>query len=107
MARRSWRQLPGGGFVEITPDSSQVRESVGPAILPDMPGFISPIDGKPVEGRKQFREHNRIHDVIPNADLQGLPVQKAAGNETEKIRQSRKSLIGDVVKAVDQHTRKH
>jgi len=46
----------------------------GPALLPDLPDFVSPIDGKEYRGRAGLREHCRIHDVVPNAELKGLPV---------------------------------
>jgi len=45
----------------------------GVAFVGDLPDFVSPIDGKLYSGRAGLREHNRRHDVIPNADLKGLP----------------------------------
>lgn len=45
----------------------------GVAVMPDLPDFISPIDGHTYSGRAGLREHNKRHDVVPNADLKGLP----------------------------------
>lgn len=45
----------------------------GPTVMGDLPDFVSPIDGKTYSGRAGLREHCRTHDVVPNADLKGLP----------------------------------
>ena len=47
--------------------------SRGPAVLGDLPDFVSPIDQKVYSGRAGLREHCRVHDVVPTADLKGLP----------------------------------
>jgi hypothetical protein len=60
-----------------TPEASATR---GPTILPDLPDFVSPIDGKTYSGRAGLREHCRIHDVVPNADLKGLPQLPGTGD---------------------------
>lgn len=36
--------------------------------MPDLPDFVSPIDGKVVNGRKGLREHNKRHNVTNPAD---------------------------------------
>jgi hypothetical protein len=46
---------------------------LGYVILPDLPDFVSPIDGKRYSGRTGMREHNKRHDVVPVEDLKGLP----------------------------------
>ena len=43
------------------------------SIMPDLPDFISPIDGKSYSGRAGLREHCTTHNVVPVADLAGLP----------------------------------
>lgn len=50
-----------------------VQTKNGVAVLPDLPDFVSPIDGKTYSGRAGMREHNLRHDVVPTADLKGLP----------------------------------
>lgn len=36
--------------------------------MPDLPDFVSPIDGKVVHGRRGLREHNKFHKVTNPAD---------------------------------------
>jgi hypothetical protein len=50
----------------------------GPTIHMDYPDFVSPIDGTVVKGRRGLRDHCREHDVVPTADLKGLPFKQAA-----------------------------
>lgn len=37
--------------------------------MPDLPDFVSPIDGTVVKGRAGLREHNRRHNVTNPADF--------------------------------------
>jgi hypothetical protein len=46
-----------------------------PTILPDIPDFISPIDGTVVHGRAGIREHCLKHNVVQTAELKGLPTR--------------------------------
>ena len=46
----------------------------GVRIIPDLPDFVSPIDGKMYSGRAGMRDHCARHNVIPNAELKGLPM---------------------------------
>jgi hypothetical protein len=39
----------------------------------DIPDFVSPVDGSVVRGRAGLREHCARHDVVPSAELAGLP----------------------------------
>jgi hypothetical protein len=75
--------------------------------MPDLPDFVSPIDGKLYSGRAGMRDHCARHDVVPNADLKGLkpltansdmrtPEQKRASD------QHRKQLI---INQVNKHYR--
>lgn len=36
--------------------------------MPDLPDFVSPIDGTVVHGRAGLRRHNKIHNVTNPAD---------------------------------------
>ena len=72
MPRRSFIQL-GGKLYERGVDVIPEQGPKGPTILGDLPDFISPIDGTVVSGRAGMREHCRKHDVVPTADLKGLP----------------------------------
>lgn len=40
----------------------------GLIIMPDIPDFVSPIDGRVIHGRKGLREHNKEHNVTNAAD---------------------------------------
>jgi hypothetical protein len=53
-------------------------------IMPDIPDFVSPIDGKVVNGRRGLREHNKRHNVTNAADFK---------NEWQKAREQRVSLL--------------
>lgn len=55
MARRSWVWDPMlKELVEITPGAPV--EQRAPMIVPDLPGYVSPVSGLWVEGRKARRE---------------------------------------------------
>lgn len=78
MARQSWVQVGGVLYEKGT---EPVTESAQfPTVMGDLPDFVSPIDGTVVRGRAGMREHCKRHDVVPTADLQGLPVKKVSGN---------------------------
>ena len=59
-------------FVQVKNDDgtfSYVERSGRPRtrswqVMPDVPDFVSPIDGKVVSGRAQRREHCEVHDVM-------------------------------------------
>lgn len=64
----------------IRKDSDEYREwaakcQTGPTVFGDLPDFVSPIDGSVVHGRAGLREHCIKHNVVPTADLAGLPVK--------------------------------
>lgn len=42
-------------------------------VVGDLPDFVSPIDGTVVHGRAGLRDHCKKHNVVPTADLAGLP----------------------------------
>ena len=76
MARQTWIYPADGGepYELGSGRRTAVSESKGPAILPDQPDFVSPIDNRRYSGRAGMREHNRRHNVVNNRDLEGLPV---------------------------------
>ena len=76
MARRSFVQIGGVLYekgVDIIPEQDTGRTG-SHTIMGDLPDFVSPIDGSVVRGRAGMREHCKRHDVVPTADLKGLPV---------------------------------
>jgi hypothetical protein len=92
MARRSFVQIDGKLYergVDVIPE--QVS-ATGAAIIPDLPDFVSPIDGKVYSGRAGMRNHCARHDVVPTADLKGLPIgppqyQPDRGQIREQLKQ--------------------
>jgi len=62
----------------------------GYAVLGDLPDFVSPIDNKVYHGRAGLREHNLRHDVVPVADLKGLPYL-TTNSDTRSESQKRES----------------
>lgn len=73
MPRRSWVQINGKLYergVDEIPDDPRSKSA---AVYGDLPDFVSPIDGSVVSGRAGMREHCKKHDVVPTADLAGLP----------------------------------
>jgi len=79
----------------------------GATILPDLPDFVSPIDGKTYSGRAGMREHCKVHDVIPNADLKGLPTLTSQSDfrSTEQKRQDASERKRLVIQEVNKHYR--
>ena len=55
-----------------------------PAILADVPDFVSPIDGSVVSGRAGLREHCKRHDVVPTAELTGCKPKPFVNTEFSK-----------------------
>ena len=75
MARKSFIQIGGVLYDKSQPFpdiGGEVRH--GYTVMGDLPDFVSPIDGSLVRGRAGMREHCRKHDVVPTADLKGLPI---------------------------------
>lgn len=79
----------------------------GPAILPDLPDFVSPVDGKRYSGRAGLAEHNRRNNVINNEELKGLPPYQTnsdirSESERRADAQKRKEVI---INQVNKHYR--
>ena len=63
MARRSFRyDSKLGCMVEFTRDTDPV---LGHMVCGDIPAFVSPLDGTVVEGRRQYENHMKKHNVVP------------------------------------------
>jgi hypothetical protein len=76
-------------------------------ILPDLPDFQSPIDGKWYSGRAGLREHCKKHDVVPNADLKGLPTLMS-NSDTRSPEQKRADAANrkqHIINQVNKHYR--
>ena len=92
MARSRWIYINGEGIpaddyealARARGHSAESGASV--RVMPDLPDFVSPIDGKRYSGRAGLREHCATHNVVPVADLAGLP-PKPAHHVPERSRQ--------------------
>jgi hypothetical protein len=86
--RRSWVYVNGVAYEKGT-EPRHESFGQGPAIMPDAPDFISPIDRTVVRGRAGIRDHCARHNVVPTAELKGLPmgIQPSAPDRTA-IRQT-------------------
>ena len=62
-------------------------------VLSDLPDFVSPIDGRRYSGRTGMREHNLRHNVVPTADLAGLPTTRPPDYVSPRQRAERKEQI--------------
>lgn len=75
MARKSYIQINGVLYDKAGPLPELAGQGDrSPTIMGDLPDFISPIDGSVVSGRAGLREHCKRHDVVPTAELKGLPI---------------------------------
>ena len=79
MARKSFVQINGVLYDKSLPLPEGVAgpQAALPSVMPDLPEFRSPIDGKVYSGRAGLREHCRRHNVVPTADLKGLPFKQS------------------------------
>lgn len=89
--RKGWIYKDNGDVIEKGTGYLQGRNSNGTMFAPDLPEFRSPIDGKVYSGRAGLREHNKLHNVVNNEELTGLPVDtmnKAPKIDRAAIRES-------------------
>jgi hypothetical protein len=78
--RRSYVQVDGVLYEKGTEPKYESND--WPTIMPDLPDFVSPIDGTVVRGRAGLRDHCARHGVVPTADLAGLPHRRAVKPES-------------------------
>ena len=94
MVRRAWVYVNGVAY-ERGVDEIPEQESRGRVLAPDLPDFVSPIDGKQYSGRAGLREHCARHNVVPTADLAGLPpkpLQREIVRSREQIAQNKRAI---------------
>jgi hypothetical protein len=106
MTRRSYVQINGVLYEKGT-EPHQTGTVRGPSIMPDLPDFVSPIDGKQYSGRRGLRDHCDRHNVVPNADLKGLPVLTVNSDQRhpEDVRRDKMARKEQIVRLVNQHYR--
>jgi len=71
----------------------------GVTIIGEIQAFVSPIDGTLIDSRAKLREHCRMHEVVPTAELKGLPPKLAAQEYTlsKREQQERREFIAHQV----------
>jgi len=106
MTRRSYVQIDGVLYEKGT-EPHRGSSSTGPSIMPDLPDFVSPIDGRLYSGRRGLRDHCDRHNVVPNADLKGLPVLTANSDQRrpEEVRRDKSARKEQIIRLVNQHYR--
>lgn len=77
MARYSYVQINGKLYDKSLPLPDEVASKQCATFIPDIPDFVSPIDGTIVRGRAGMREHCKRHNVVPTNELKGLPPRPA------------------------------
>lgn len=82
MAKHSYVQINGKLYDKSLPLPEEVAPKQYATFIPDIPDFVSPIDGTVVRGRAGLREHCKRHDVVPTSELKGLPPKPSVGQYT-------------------------
>jgi hypothetical protein len=99
MTRHSYVQIGGVLYergVDTIPGDIDLKYE-GPTILPDLPDFVSPIDGSVVRGRRGIRDHCARHNVVPTAELKGLPPAQAV----TPYRPDREAIRGKIIETIE------
>jgi len=106
MTRRSYVQIDGVLYEKGTEPRREPGRAY-PSVMGDLPDFVSPIDGKSYSGRTGMREHNARHNVVPTADLKGLPPMPATGDtrHPQDIARDKAARKERVIHMVNQHVR--
>lgn len=97
MSRQRWIQV-NGELIPADEYIEQTQVTSGPTIMADLPDFRSPIDGSIVRGRAGMRDHCARHNVVPTAELAGLPPKPTLQHRaTPEYREQTKRVIADVI----------
>src|SRR5262245_44487864 len=94
MPRKSYVQIDGVLYEKGSEPERQTKKNYGPAIIGDVPEFVSIIDGTIVRGRAGIRDQCARHNVVPTADLKGLP------ERPQEVKLERNERIQDIVNAM-------
>lgn len=109
MPRETWVFPSDGSEPYLKGSVDAPPYSGGVIFMPDLPDFVSPIDGQRYSGRAGMREHNKRHRVVPNDELKGLPTLTA--NADQRSPQQRKADAEHrkrlIINRVDEQYRKY
>ena len=108
------KRVKRGSYVQ-DPETGKLvpRETYGSNARPDAPminkpfeGFISPIDKKPVESRRQLSEHNKRHGVTDSRDYSANYLDRTTQQrEAKSTRELKQSRISDIKRSIDLYSR--
>jgi len=104
MTRKSYVQVDGVLYEKGT-EPRREEAAQGTMIMGDLPDFVSPIDQKLYSGRAGLRDHCARHDVVPNADLKGLPTLMS--NSDMRSREQKRASAEQRKQMVIQQVNKH
>lgn len=102
MRRECWVYPSDGSAPYLQGTREPSSSNAYPTIMPDLPDFVSPIDNQMYSGRAGLREHNMRHNVVPTADLAGLPNYTMNGLKTMS-KQEQADRKGALARIVNQH----
>lgn len=85
MSRSTWVYPSHGGEPYLKGERELEHITM---VAGDLPDFVSPVDGKAYSGRRGLHEHCVRNDVVPNAELTGLPTL-TLGTDIRSERQKR------------------
>jgi len=107
MTRRSYVQIEGVLYERGTEPNRGGTKKGSPTVLPDLPDFVSPIDGRTYSGRTGLRDHCARHNVVPTADLKGLPVLTNSSDQRhpQDIKRDKAARKEQIIHLVNQHYR--
>ena len=90
--RSCWVYIDGVAYEKGTEPRREDNSS--PVIMPDLPDFVSPIDGTVVHGRAGLRDHCARHNVVPTADLKGLPTRlRYTSDNRDRLEDIKKAML--------------
>lgn len=96
MSRKSYVQINGKLYdksLPLPPEAQSGQSASGVGFIPDIPDFVSPIDGTVVSGRRALRDHCARYDVVPTQELKGLPEGRPGYTPTKADREQLKHDI--------------
>jgi len=90
-------------------EDGTVASAAGPTIMPDLPDFVSSVDGKVYSGRAGMRDHCARHNVVPVEELRGLPFLTSTSDQrsSEQRRADAETRKRTIINEVDPIYRKH
>ena len=107
MAKSSWVVNPEPPYNLIPKHEYQRPVKAGYHIMPDMPDFVSPIDGKIVRGRKGYRNHCKEHKVTNSSDYtEQWKQQTKERQQIHSNKQAKAERIEALKYAYEKHTRR-